>query len=206
MRVLWFTNGPMPAVNQRNGQPTLGSGYWMSTLLEELVRTRGIQVDVVTAHPGLQDDQFEADGVKYFVIGQPRWQSIFNYRKGELERCAEIVRERDPDLVHIHGTERFFGLLAARNLISMPCVISLQGLVGPYLPAFFGALSFRDLWRSHRLIEIATRRGLLWRYWEWVGGARQEQEILTAAKSFMGRTEWDRAHTKSVNPMANYYD
>jgi glycosyltransferase involved in cell wall biosynthesis len=206
MRVLWFTNGPMPSVNRRNGQPTLGSGYWMSTLLEELVRTRGIQVDVVTAHPGLQDDQFEADGVKYFVIGQPRWQSIFNYRKEELERCAEIVRERDPDLVHIHGTERFFGLLAARNLISMPCVISLQGLVGPYLPAFFGALSFRDLWRSHRLIEIATRRGLLWRYWEWVGGARQEQEILTAAKSFMGRTEWDRAHTKSVNPMANYYD
>jgi glycosyltransferase involved in cell wall biosynthesis len=71
---------------------------------------------------------------------------------------------------------------------------------------FFGALSPSELWRSHRLIEIATRRGLLWRYWDWVGGARQEQEILAGAKSFMGRTDWDRAHVRSVNPTANYYD
>jgi glycosyltransferase involved in cell wall biosynthesis len=205
MRVLWFTNVPLSSVNQRNGQPTLGSGYWMSSLLQELIRTRGIQLDVVTAHPGLRDDQFDADGIEYFVIGQSRWRSIFDYRKEELEKCVEIVRERDPDLVHIHGSERFFGLMPARKLVSKPSVISLQGLVGPYLPTFFGALSLSDLWRSHRLIEIATRRGLVWRYWDWVGGARQEQEILAGAKFFMGRTEWDRAHIASVNQEASYY-
>jgi len=178
----------------------------MSTLLEELVQAPGIQVDVVTAHPGLHDDEFEAGGVKYFVIGQPRYQSIFHFRKRELERCAEIVRERNPDLVHIHGSERFFGLLAARKLISMPCLISVQGLVGAYLPTFFGALSLKELWRSQRVLEIATRRGLLWRYREWVCGARQEDEILTRAEAFMGRTEWDRAHVRSVNLAANYYD
>ena len=117
----------------------------------------------------------------------------------------ELVRERVPDVVHIHGTERFFGLMAARKLISTPCVISLQGLLGPYVPAFFGALSPKEVWRSNRLIELATRSGLLWQYEGYLRGARQEREILAGAKSFMGRTDWDRAHVRSANATANYY-
>jgi len=179
----------------------------MPNLLENLRGTPDIEVEVATVYPGLRDDQFEDGGVNYFIIRQPRWPGIFFHcRKQDLERCVEIVRERDPDLVHIHGTERFFGLMAARKLISTPCVISLQGLLGAYLPTFFGALSPVDLWRSHRLIEIATRRGLLWLYREYVRGAQWEQEILAGAKSFMGRTEWDQAHVRSANPTANYYD
>jgi glycosyltransferase involved in cell wall biosynthesis len=177
----------------------------MSGLLENLVRTRGIQVDVVTAHPGFLDDQFDKDGIGYFVIRQPRFHPIFGCRKRDLDRCVQIIRERDPDLVHIHGSERFYGLMAARRLVSTPCVISLQGLLETCLPVFFGALSPQDLWYSHRLIEVATRRGLVWQYWKYFSGTRQEREILAGAKSFMGRTDWDRAHLRSANPRANYY-
>lgn len=179
----------------------------MPSLLENLRRAPGIELEVATVSPGFQDDQFEEDGVKYFVIGQPRRPGMFFHcRKQDLERCIEIVRDRNPDLVHIHGTERFFGLMAARKLISKPCVISLQGLLGAYLPWFFGALSPSELLRSHRLIEIATRRGLLWLYREYLRGAQWEREILAGAKSFMGRTEWDHAHVRSANPKAVYYD
>ena len=162
-----------------------------------------MEVEVATVYPGFKDDQFEEDGVKYFVIGQPRWPGIFFHcRKQDLARCVEIVHERAPDLVHIHGTERFFGLLVARKLISTPGVISVQGLLGAYLPTFFGALSPRDLCRSQRLVEIATKSGLLWLYREYVRGARWEQEILAEVESFIGRTEWDRAHVASANPRA----
>jgi len=74
------------------------------------------------------------------------------------------------------------------------------------LPTFFGALSPLEVWRSHRLIELATMRGLFWLRHGFVRGARQEREILMGNNSFMGRTEWDRAHVRSVNPTANYYD
>jgi glycosyltransferase involved in cell wall biosynthesis len=165
-----------------------------------------MEVEVATVYPGFRDEQFEEDGVKYFVIGQPKLPWIFFHcRREDLERCIEIVRERDPDIVHIHGTERFFGLMAARKLISKPCVISLQGLLGAYLPTFFGALSPGDLWRSHRLLELATMRGLFGLHRGFVRGARQEREILMGADSFMGRTEWDRAHVRDANPTANYY-
>src|SRR5437868_5154951 len=77
MRVLWFTNEPMPPVLRRRGQSNLGSGHWMSSLLENLVRTPGMQVEVVTFSPGSQDEQFEEDGVTYFVFGQPKQTGIF---------------------------------------------------------------------------------------------------------------------------------
>jgi glycosyltransferase involved in cell wall biosynthesis len=95
--------------------------------------------------------------------------------------------------------------MTARQLITAPCVISLQGLLEPYLSGFFGALSPAELWRSHRLIELATRRGLFWQYRGFVVGSRREHEIVAGAKSFMGRTDWDRAHVSSVNPGARYY-
>lgn len=206
MRVLWFTNDVMPAVQRRKGRSNFGSGHWMPSLLDSLLRRPGVQVEIATLAPGEKDDQFEDGGVTYFIIGQPSRPGIFfRCRRRDLRACVTLVRERAPDLVHIHGTERFYGLIAARGLISVPAIISIQGLLGPYLPTFFGALSPGDLWRSHRVLELATRRGLLWLYWDYVRGARREQEILARATSFMGRTDWDRAHLRSASPSSRYY-
>ena len=205
MRILWFVNDPLPAVLRRMGIEPAGTGYWIPNLLEEMRRTTGLPIETVTVTQGFKDDTFEEDGIRYTILGQPKYQSFFNFRQIDLDRCRDLVRDRNPDIIHIHGTERFFGLLPARNLISTPCVISLQGLLGPYLPAFFGALSPREIWHSHRLIELATRRGLLWRYRDFAIGARQEREILSGARVFMGRTDWDRAHVQSLNPGASYY-
>jgi glycosyltransferase involved in cell wall biosynthesis len=204
MRVLWFTNDPLPAVHQRSGRVAHGTGGWMPSLLEHLVKVPGIQVEVATSHQGSPDDQFNADGVEYFVMGQRKYQPFFRYRRRDLVRCVDLVRERTPDLIHIHGTERYFGLLPARRMISTPCVISLQGLLIPYADSFFGGLSPIDVWRSERFIEVATRRGLLWRYRDYREAARREREILAGAKIVLGRTDWDRAHAWSVNPRAEY--
>ena len=205
MRILWFTNDPLPAVLRRVGIAEGGTGHWIPSLLDRVRRIPGLQFETVTVTQGLKDDTFEEDGIRHHVIGQPKYQSFFSHKQRDLDRCIDLVRQRAPDLIHIHGTERFFGLLAARKLIATPCVISLQGLLGPYLPAFFGALSPMEIWRSHRLIELATRRGLLWRYRDYTIGARQEREIMIGAQAFMGRTDWDRAHVQSLNPSANYY-
>ncbi len=206
MRILWFTNDPMPAVNRRYGRPTAGTGHWIPQLLASLLSSSDLQIEVATVYPGLRDEQFEEDNIRYFVIGQPKTANIFFHcRPQDLQACADLVHQRNPDLVHIHGTERFYGLLSARKLIDAPVVISLQGLLSAYQQFFFGALSFRDIWKSNRLIELCSRRGLYWQYREYQRGARQEQEVLSGAEAFLGRTAWDRAYVYSANPNASYY-
>ena len=115
------------------------------------------------------------------------------------------MRLRNPDLVHIHGSERLFGLMPARKLVPNPCVISLQGFLAPCLGAFFGALSPGDVWNSLRVVECLTRRGLLWQRRNYSSGIRQEAEILGKNDSFIGHTDWDKAYVRSMQPKSRYY-
>ena len=207
MKVLWFTNMPLPQVAAAAKQGNTGSGgHWMTELFRAVVARPGISLGVATAFPGIPDLRFEQDAAKFYGVGQGRRASTFEGSRAELEKCAAVVRDFAPDLIHFHGSERFFGLLKANGLIRTPAVVSMQGLLGPYseFRNFFGALSPWDIVRSTRLIELPLRLGLLWQYAEMRRGARQEKRILAAVEGLLGRTEWDRAHARRLNPRAAY--
>ena len=216
MRVMWFTNMPMPAMDKRLGIETRGSGWWMTALLE-LLKARGdIELGVVTACTRCEDLEFCEDGVEYFVVSQggipriariARVDGLFEKRRTErcLKKCAAIVNRWKPDLVHFHGTERFYGLIKARNLVSVPAVASIQGLLGPYAKKVFGSLSLREIIAAHRLRELLMGAGLLAQYRQYKRGARDEVKIIRSVEGILGRTDWDRAHTWSLNPQAAYY-
>jgi glycosyltransferase involved in cell wall biosynthesis len=195
----------MPAVDERSGKRTGGSGHWLAALLMPVAASPGISLGVATAYPGLRDLDFEEGGVRYFVRGQPRFQPHFGLRRRDLERAREVVERFQPDLVHVHGSERFFGLLGARMLVRQPVVVSLQGILGACLPAFFGVMSSAEIARALPLRELATRRGLAWEYLDFRIGARREAEILRGATAFLGRTSWDEAQLRQVNPDAPYF-
>jgi glycosyltransferase involved in cell wall biosynthesis len=179
----------------------------MGALLDTARADDGISLGVVTAFPGLPDAEFGEDGVHYHVVGQPRRYSAFGCRRQDLTRCAQIVKEFAPDLLHIHGTERFYGLLRSRGLTGVPAVISLQGLMGPYatFTGTFGALSPTEILAATRPAELLMRLGLLWGYHDLRLAAKREVEILAAVDGVLGRTDWDRAYARSRCPDAVYH-
>jgi glycosyltransferase involved in cell wall biosynthesis len=207
MRVLWFTNIPMPAMDRQGGITTKGSGSWMLALLQVLSGLPDIRLGVVTAYPGRNDAEFSEDGVDYFVVGQPAGSRDVDYSATSLHKCAEIAGRWKPDVVHIHGTERFYGLLGARRLIRYPVIISIQGLITPCSKwlSFFGEMSSADIVKAHGLREIVFRSGLLVEYMQFKKKAKQERDIVLGNQYFMGRTDWDRAQIAAVNSSATYY-
>ena len=73
MKVLWFTNMPLPQVAAAAGQANAGSGgHWMTELFRAVVARPGIRLGVATAFPGIPDLQFEQDGAKFYGVGQGR--------------------------------------------------------------------------------------------------------------------------------------
>lgn len=205
MRVLWFTNNPMPDVAAHLGFEKMVRGHWMSELLSGLRDRCGLEMGVVTAYPMAQTCRFSAGGVEYYIIGQPRFQSIFSCTPEQLRACVEIVNSFRPDVIHVHGSERFYGLLGARSLVKTPVLISIQGLLRACAAEFFGALGALDLWHAEALHEVLTYRGLLWGYQKLRAGVAQESEILRSATAVAGRTEWDRSWIQTLAPQARYF-
>lgn len=206
MRVLWFTNVPLPQVAAAARLGTSGGGHWMSELFRAVAGTPGLSLGVATAFPGLRDMIFDQDGATFYATGQNRRAATFAGTRTELEKCAAMVREFKPDLVHFHGSERFFGLLKAEGMVQAPAVLSLQGLLGPCSQwrTFFGSLTPWEIARSIRLVEIPLRLGLAWQYYDMRRGARNERRILASVEGFLGRTAWDEAYARALNPRAFY--
>jgi len=209
MRLLWFTNRLMPAVSQRLKRPPAPSGYWMGSLLGALIGRTDVKLGVVTVSAGADEFRCEADGVDYFVVGCSRlawrlpWREAVTKRL--LRQCAGIAAAWRPDLVHVHGTESFYGLLGARGYVDCPVVVSVQGLLSEYRRRYFGGLSRMEIIRSQGLGELLRGSGILWDRRRLAADARRECEIITSSGHFIGRTLWDRAHVLSINPSAAYY-
>lgn len=207
MRVLWFTNTFVPGKEQSETDSLRQGGGWMLALCHALLEKHPeITLGVASTGSVPSIEKYNSRGIDCFVIPMRNKNS----RKGKaraLKMCTQIVNEWAPDIIHIHGTERFFGLMSARSLISIPTVVSIQGLRIPYSEwyHFFGNRSLFDIIKLHRFIEIPVMRGLLWDYYRYCKTARREQEIICGNRYFMGRTIWDRSHLFSINPEAKYY-
>lgn len=205
MRVLWFTNIPLPDAAARLGRGSVEHGCWMVALADELKRVGDVKLAVLTAARVAKSTSFVAAGIRYYVIPEPRAASESAIARA-LSECSNALREWRPDVLHYHGTEEFYPLLSARHLTAVPDVISLQGLVGPYSrwQAFFGDATPARIARMHRWAAPLVARGLIWDYVRLRRQAVIEREVIRSERMFLGRTDWDRAYVRSINPTARY--
>lgn len=203
MRVLHFLNIPITADQLKSGGNRINtSGGWMAALLARILEHSDITLGCAAFGAVGKLQALQEGRATSFVM-----PAALSEKEAGLNMCRDLVNEWKPDLIHIHGTESCFGLLAARNLVKCPVVISLQGLLGPYSEwyHFFGNRSLSDVFRMHRWLEIPLLRGQLMGLIQYKKYARREKEIISGNRFFMGRTTWDRAYIQAGNPSAKYF-
>jgi glycosyltransferase involved in cell wall biosynthesis len=207
MKVMWFTNTFLPEPEGRGIDKLKHSGGWMLALCTAIREIRPeIHLSIVSTGKISKVEKYTTNGIDCFVVPMSNQFSPAQ-ENNALEKCLNVLNEWKPDIIHIHGTERFYGLLSQYSPLSAPITISIQGLMIPYSEwyHFFGNRSLVDLLKVHRLIELPVMRGLIWDYYRFRKAAVRERQIITSNRFFMGRTTWDRAHLTSINPDATYY-
>lgn len=178
----------------------------MPSLAEALVESGQVSLAVATNVPGAGWRQDTVAGVHYFSIPQPKGK-INAHRLPEslIAGYQRAVDEFQPAMIHIHGTEYFQGLLTGRGYIKCPTVISIQGIIDVCQRYYWGNIPFDKLLRTHTLRDWVRLDGLIEQKIKWVRRAKWEREIFATNSAFTGRTIWDRAHTRRLNPKAQYY-
>lgn len=215
MKILWFTNSPCGSI-KRNPTSTVKSGGWLISLEAEIKKEKNIQLEIAY-FSDKHEKSFVFENVKYY----PMYRNRFDASKG-LNRIRErfipqkkkdkialpimldVVRQSQPDIIHIHGTEEAFGLLA-KCIKDIPIVFSIQGMIAPIREKYFAGIPREYAYKFDSLYDKVKGVGIKNLYWSYCYRAEREKQYLSQANYVFGRTFWDRDCTLALNPERKYY-
>lgn len=209
MKILWlFTN-----YNYKKTVTYVGCG-WVESLLTELKKNSqdefataffSDQVKSVTIH--------EDEKSKQFVI--PSYLNRFEKIKRNIlfkdvlfeereELVLTIIKDFNPDIIHVFGTEGPFGLLSSK--LRIPVLVHIQGILNPYLLKWYpSGYSVWNIVKNTSLKRLFMFSGYWGDYFRYIKLAKREITIFKNVKYFSGRTEWDRQLTELLSKSSNYF-
>lgn len=206
MRVLWLHSGLMPAACDVLGYDKRVSCGWLESMLDALLATDS-SLELCLLGWDWRPCDIQIGRVRHvsFGCGGKTWYK--KIPRHLQEKASALIREFKPDVIHVQGTEYFYGCFPAEVYNGVPVVVSIQGLISGICPHYMGGISPKELrgtnWNARYFIK---GRSLLSEQEEWrEGRAVQEQKVLRQQMNFIGRTEWDRETIRYYNPKARYF-
>jgi len=205
MKILWITNTVFPEPAKALGLPQPLGGGWMYDLAQQIADDSGKKLAVASITQGKGLTKHEIKGITYYTI-RCKQKNIYKYSP-ELEIFWErICNEYKPNIIHIHGTEYPKALACMRIWNHSKYLISIQGLLSGYSRYIYGGISCLDLIKNITLRDLIRKDTLIQRKNNWEkSGEKYDKEYFNKANGILGRTAWDKAHTFSINPKANYF-
>lgn len=223
MKVLWVTNTPCSSI-ERNGDRAI-SGGWLSSL-EKAVRD-DIELEIAFLSSGQRQEEFLYEGVKYHSIAPYSSGNYFIFRLKRLfmpwsrqdalilERLEHIIKDVRPDIIHIHGTEKCFGLIYGRmngadgcietGGARIPVAISIQGIMALCQMKYFAGISRHDVRKYESLGCRLKKQSALRMYGQICHQAHNEAGMIMNIRYIIGRTAWDKEYTGKMNPDRIYF-
>lgn len=198
MRVFWFSPVLPHAVCDDVCVSCSTSGGWIDAMLDGLAMCSDIEILVFT--PGL--------GEIDCLYG--RFQCVsFRTMTGEryYRRLQKLITDFNPDILHIHGTEREYGDYPQYVYGERPVVVSVQGVIDACQVHLLGGLMPDELRFKHHNFGFFLHGRTLYteqRHWRNVR-SELERQIFKRWRYFIGRTEWDKAIVHFLGPAAHYY-
>lgn len=194
MKVLWITNVELPdAANSRGNNVVVGG--WMHQTLNYIKKSIELYVAACVSE---KYDWIEINSVNYCGF-TPEIDEI------DFERIIESI---DPDCIHIWGSEynhSYYVTKAARNLSKIECtVLSIQGLVSVYAEHYYDGLP-PELIHRRTLKEFFGRRNIAQEKKMMELQGQTEISTFQMLENCIGRTDWDYACAKQMNPQIEYH-
>jgi glycosyltransferase involved in cell wall biosynthesis len=212
MKVLWISNSP--SLYDQGKHHYHGSG-WIESLEALLASDTSIELGLAFFH-GTDAEKKVINQTTYYPIlkqsgmKNPLKTLYNNWRVKSIDQeylgqFLNVIEDFKPDVIHVFGTEGFFGLVQDHTLI--PVIIHLQGLINPILNSYFPTgVSKSDFWfNTAYFLDHVLGRSIPFSIKRFKYQANREAFILRNAKHVMGRTAWDQSIATFYNSCVNYY-
>lgn len=215
MKVLWFANTPCEAIEKLSIAPVTGGG-WLYALSQEVKNNPEIELHIAF-YWGKALESFTYKGIHYHpvlrsgddsklgrYIHRVRSQFSSCYDAIEVPRLLDVVSQINPDIIHIHGSEENFGLIA-NHINSEKICLSIQGMLSPILNKYFAGIPKEIVKKHSNFIRKFLLDDTLAAYRRFSRNARREVQIYRKIRNIIGRTQWDERCSLALNPNRAYY-
>lgn len=202
MKILWITNIVFPEPSKTLNIPASVTGGWMYGLLEQIKKEKEIDIAVATVYGGSDYVFYDICGVKYYLLP---CDNNLRYNKSLERLWKEVFKSYMPDIVHIHGTEFPHGLACIQSSKNEKFVVSIQGLVSVIERYYYAGISLTGIMKNITIRDVVKRDTIINAKKKFIKRGWYEKEYIKKAGNIIGRTEWDKAHTKAINKSVVYY-
>lgn len=185
-------------------QKVMGGG-WVENLIDQIKKEKNIDLTVCFYSDFFHEiEKRRFQGIDYFALP---------IRLKDLSKCNEkmindlriVLEIASPDVVHIIGTERDHDYQLLKMAGAEKTVVSITGMVSVISKHYFGGIS-PDSFRFRSFGDVYRHGGPIKEqrnFYRW--GRDCEIPMIKAAKYVMGRTTWDYACVKQINPDVHYF-
>lgn len=209
MKIVLICNTALPEilVKERLNLETKPES-WILGHINNLQKESGIKV--VYGFPVMDSEcklRGEVDGISYFSFHRAR--ELNRYSDAAERTFKEVFDFEKPDVIHIFGSE-FSHTLGAVNAASSlgiqdKVVISIQGLVSVIAQHHYCAGLPRKYTRARTFRDIIRKDSVEMQRNNFAERGNFEKEAIKKVNHVVGRTEWDKACVKKINPEINYH-
>ncbi len=207
MKILWITGSLLPeAIAKIRGeevQTWKTTGSWILGAAAALTSIKGMELTILSTSQDVKEltRVVTGDITSYAIpYGKGHYTENPTYNK----YMEKIRMEVQPDIVHIHGTEYSHSLAWLRVCGGKNVVISIQGMTSVIWRHFHDGMSLYDI-LTHISFRDIIRGGILREQAQFKRRGRFEIEMIRSVNHVIGRTSWDYAHTKAINPYMKYH-
>lgn len=202
MKVLWINNVAIPRIGKMQGiENNTVYGGWLTGLSDKLLENK--EINLCICYPDYN--------TKDLMKGTSENFSFFGIPMKEKDYClyfGNILELYKPDVIHFFGTEFSWSyelckMCQEKNLLDKT-VISIQGLVSEYEKYFFEGLNFLDRY-YFTLSELKSNISMKKIWYDYKKRGISEVKELQMVKNVIGRTTWDKACVKFINPNIRYF-
>lgn len=202
IKTLWLCNLVLPDFCQEFAIKKQNTGGWMTGMLHALESESDIEVSLC----------FPIYDWNRLKSGECRGHKYYTFLRSSVDVCDEnmilsfeqILEESCPDIIHIWGSEFAHAtamLQACENKgIIDRAVIHIQGLISVYTKHYFADIPLKYL-----KLKDETGLNLEDKKAERDKRGKCEIESIKKVKNVIGRTDWDEACVKAINPSVQYY-
>ena len=203
MNILWLINIPLPEIAQKMKIPKANGGGWIEGMIEALDKYKQIKLSIVFPNDG---NNAEYNRLK---IGNKNCYGFFKSNKNTWDydphienQFIKILKEVQPDIIHIFGTEYPHSLSMVKACEKMGLLhrtlLQIQGLVSIYAKHYYANLP-EDVIKRYTIRDLLRGDNIKRQKEKFEKRGKFEIQALEKANFVIGRTDWDAACVKRIN-------